>query len=582
MKRRLTTILAADIAGYSRLMAEDEEGVIQRLRDARAEVIDPAISEHQGRVVKTMGDGFLVEFASPVAALRAALKVQDGMRTRQAVEPEEHRLRFRVGINLGDVVIDGDDVLGDAVNIAARLESLSPVGGICISRQVRDQVEGRIDTAITSLGLQSVKNIPNPVEVWCVNVDGADPLPASQTSRDVPSVAVLPFEINTDDPDQQFLASALVEDVTAALGRFRRLVVISPSSVRAVYSKDQNGSELGKKLGAKYVVEGSVRRGGNRLRVSARLIGASDEEQVWANHWDRPADDLFDILDQLTGAIVTGVEPEIGAHERMLARRAPTHSLSAWELCQRAYAIFARATPEAMTESDPIFEAAIKADPGFALPKALLARQRYFLLRLGVVKDPAATMAEGLELAQSALDIDRREEEAYCAIALLHGATGRMKEAVIAADNGLALNDNHAVLHHARGIASLGLADWDATIAHEEKARRLSPHDPVIWAFLTTEAAGLVCRGGEGDLEAAEERSREAMLANDKVWHPPAVAALSAARRGDHATAQKLIERAKETLPMFSASMIRQSLGKGAETEPWSSISQMVEDMGYP
>ncbi|MEX0339878.1 MAG: adenylate/guanylate cyclase domain-containing protein [Arenibacterium sp.] len=579
MERKLTTIFAADIAGYSRLMAEDEEGVIRRMQAARADVIDPAIAANHGRIVKTMGDGILVEFASPVAALNAALQLQAGMRTQQASEPKELRLRFRVGINLGDVVIDGQDVLGDAVNIAARLESMAPVGGICVSRDVRDQVAGRIDAEITSLGMQSVKNIPRPVEIWRVEVEGAESLSAARNKRDVPSVAVLPFDTNTDDPDQVFLASALVEDVTAALGRFRRLMVLSPDSVRAVAAKAPERSAIGDILGARYLVEGSVRRGGNRVRISARLVNANDGGQVWADRWDRPTDDLFEVLDQLTAAIVAGAEPEIGAHERMLARRAPTDNLSAWELCQRAYAIFARATPEAMSESAPIFEEAIKTDPSFALPKALLARQKYFLLRLGITEDAAATTKEGVELAQSALDIDPREEEGYCSLALLYGATGRMKEATIAADQGLALNDNHAVLHHARAIASLGLAEWDATIKHETKARLLSPHDPVLWAFLTTEAAALVCRAGNGDLQACEERAREAMLANSKVWHPAAIAALAADRRGDPDTARQLIDRAKETLPTFSGEMIRQSLGKGAKTEPWASIATLVETM---
>lgn len=579
MDRRLITILAADIAGYSRLMAEDEEGVIRRLQAARADVVDPAIAENKGRIIKTMGDGILTEFSSPIEALRAAVTIQDGMRTRETKEPGDLRLRFRIGINLGSVVIDGDDVLGDAVNIAARLESSAPIGGICISREVRDQVDGRIAAEIVSLGMLNLKNIPRPLEIWRVEVEGAETLPPARKNRGVPSVAVLPFATNGEDPDQVFLAEALVEDVTAALGRFRRLMVVSTNSVRAVFSDTQARSSISDSLGVRYLVEGSVRRGGNRLRISARLIDATDGGQVWADHWDRPADDLLEVLDQLTSAVVTGVEPEIGAHERMLARHLPTQNLSAWELCQRAYAIFTRATPEAMSEAGPMFEAAIKADPGFALPTALLARQRYFLLRLGIAGDPAATAAEGLDLAQSALDLDSREEEGFCSLALLYGATGRMEEAVIAADRGLALNDNHAVLHHARGIASLGLSDWDATIAHETQARHLSPHDPVLWAFLTTEAAALVCREKDGDLIAAEDRAREAMLVNTKVWHPAAVAALGAAKRGDDEVARRLIERARETLPAFSGEMIRQSLGIGAQTEPWASIAKLVEDL---
>lgn len=335
MDRKLTTILAADLAGFSRLMAADEEDIINRMRAARKEIIDPTIATCGGRIIKTMGDGLLVEFASPVQALRSALGMQREMHAHETTEVEASRLKFRIGINLGDVVIDGEDVLGDAVNIAARLESLAPVGGICISRAVFEQVKGRIDAEMTTLGPQAVENMPEPVDVWRVEVEGAEASKPAQVAAERPSIAVLPFANMSADQDQEFLADGIVEDVTTELSRFRSLMVIARNSTFAYKGASQDVRRIGKELGARYVVEGSVRRGGNRLRVTAQFIEASSGMQVWAGKWDRTLEDIFDLQDELTHAIVTAVEPELGAHERRLARARPTDSLTSWELCQR-------------------------------------------------------------------------------------------------------------------------------------------------------------------------------------------------------------------------------------------------------
>jgi adenylate cyclase len=322
MDRRLTTILAADLVGYSRLMAADEEGVIARLRAARSEVIDPAIAEAGGRIVKTMGDGLLVEFGSPVAAVRTALVVQRAMAARET-GPEERRLTFRIGVNLGDIVIDGDDILGDGVNIAARLETLAPPGGLCISRTVHDQVRGKLDAVLTPLGPQPVKNLPEPVEVWRVEVEGARTAPVVNTGQR-PSVAVLPFDNMSRDADQDFLADGIVEDVISELSRFRDLTVIARNSSFSFRGQALDVRKIAQELGVRYVVEGSVRRSGDRLRLTAQLIDASDGSHLWAGRWDRTMADLFDLQDELTRAIVSAVAPEVSAHERSLARKKPT------------------------------------------------------------------------------------------------------------------------------------------------------------------------------------------------------------------------------------------------------------------
>ena len=300
-------------------MAADEEGVIARLRAARTEVIDPALAEAGGRIVKTMGDGLLVEFGSPVAAVRAALQVQRPMAARET-GPEEQRLTFRIGVNLGDIVIDGDDILGDGVNVAARLETLAPPGGLCISRAVHDQVRGKLDAVLTPLGPQPVKNLPEPVEVWRVEVEGVASSPTVKAGAR-PSIAVLPFDNMSRDADQDFLADGIVEDVITELSRFRDLTVIARNSSFSFRGQALDIRKIAQELDVRYVVEGSVRRAGDRLRLTAQLIDAADGSHVWAGRWDRTMADLFDLQDELTQAIVTAVAPEISAHERALARQ---------------------------------------------------------------------------------------------------------------------------------------------------------------------------------------------------------------------------------------------------------------------
>ena len=283
-------------------------------------MIDPALAEAGGRIVKTMGDGLLVEFGSPVAAVRAALLVQRAMAARET-GPEDQRLTFRIGVNLGDIVIDGDDILGDGVNVAARLETLAPAGGLCISRAVHDQVRGKLDAVLTPLGPQPVKNMPEPVEVWRVEIEGVEPTSTVRPGAQ-PSIAVLPFDNMSRDADQDFLADGIVEDVISELSRFRDLTVIARNSSFSFRGQALDIRKIAQELGVRYVVEGSVRRSGDRLRLTAQLIDASDGSHLWAGRWDRTMADLFDLQDELTQAIVTAVAPEISAHERALARQA--------------------------------------------------------------------------------------------------------------------------------------------------------------------------------------------------------------------------------------------------------------------
>ncbi len=486
MDRRLTTIVATDLVGYSRLMAADEEGTITRLQTILNDVIRPGISAHGGRVVKTMGDGLLVEFPSTVSALKSTLAIQTQVAGEDTEIDEDRRMMFRVGINLGDVVIDGDDILGDGVNIAARLESLAPPGGICVSRAVYEQVKGKVDAGFTALGPQQVKNIPDPVEVWQVGIAGVvqAPIKPSESAKR-PSIVILPFDNMSSDPEQDYLADGIVEDVTTELSRFRTLFVIARNSAFSYKGTSRDVREIARELDVSYVVEGSVRRAGNRLRITAQLIEAESGAHIWAERWDRTMEDLFDVQDELTSAIVSGVEPELGAHERSLVRRKPTDNMTAWELCQRGYFEFVKYTGYDYEIAFDLYHQAIAADPQFALPHAYLGRWYWVQIITGRSKDVPGDLRAGLEHATKAITLDDRLELGYVSQGVMLAMAGREGDATEALDRAEQLNPNNAILQFARTHACMFQQDPD-TYKMEHAARaalKLSPKDPLAWGF---------------------------------------------------------------------------------------------------
>lgn len=588
MDRKLTTILAADLAGYSRLMAADEEGVIRRLRSVRKELLDPAITACGGRIVKTMGDGILVEFMSPLQAVHLALEVQREMYRREASEAPNQRLRFRVGINSGDVVIDGDDLLGDAVNVAARLESLAPIGGVCISRSVHDQVRGRVDEDMTALGPTSVKNLPTPVEVWRVEIPGVETPKAKPQRAERPSIAVLPFDNMSPDPDQEFLADGIVEDVITELSRFRSLMVIARNSTFAYKGTSRDVRKIGEELDARYVVEGSVRKGGNRLRVTAQLIEAATGAHVWADRWDRTPDDLFELQDELTHAIITAVEPELGAHERRLARARPTENLNSWELCQRGWMGLSDFSTESLDGAAALLQASAEADENFALPRALLARLANIRVAIGG-PDVAATVAEGLVWAREALAIDDRLEVAHAVLAVLLAMSGQNKAATDAVATATALNPNNAFCRHAEGLAELFKEDPDTEkmVAAGEAALRLSPKDPSAHAFQHIVTMGhLIARLDHAD-EAYRKSARTAARHPGAPWYVHLHAAtaeiaagdIEAARRG---VAAALAVRSDVSFAIYRRAFVFPTLEKLFEIGDLNGANERLVELGLP
>jgi adenylate cyclase len=486
--RRLAAILAADVVGYSRLIRTDEEGTLARFKALRDDLIDPSIARHDGRIVKTMGDGVLVEYPSVVDAVRNAVEVQQAVAEHEADVPEDRRIVFRVGVNLGDIVIDGDDILGDGVNVAARLEGLAEPGGICISDDAYRQVRDKLDLAFADAGEHELKNIARPINVWRWTGSGAampaETEPPTLQLPDKPSIAVLPFENMSGDPEQEYFADGIVEDIITELSRFKSLFVTARNSTFAFKGKSLEVKEVARRLGVRYVVEGSVRRAGKRLRITAQLIDALNDAHLWAERYDRDLEDIFDVQDEVTRAIVTEIEPQLASTERERARRKPPENLGAWECYQRGLWHLYRHTAEDSAKGQELFRRAIELDPGFAAPHAALGFSLYYEVVGGLVADPGDRLSRALEEARAAIAADEWDafgHEVLGRVLLLHGE----HDASLAAhEASLALNLNYANAHYGLAFALCFTGQPEEAIRELDEAQRLSPHDPLLWAFM--------------------------------------------------------------------------------------------------
>jgi adenylate cyclase len=411
MERRLAAIMATDVVGYSRLIRADEEGTIVALQALRADLIDPKIAEHNGRIVKLMGDGMLVEFASVVDAVHAALETQQAVTEHNTDVPAGNRIELRIGINLGDVVIDGDDIQGDGINVAARLEGLAEPGGICISGMVYESVRDRIDVPFEDLGNQEAKNINRPVRVWRWVAEGSaevvfqqakEPLPLPEK----PSIAVLPFTNLSGDPEQEYLADGIAEDLITDLSKIRWFFVIARNSTFTYKGQAIEVRQVSHELGVRYVLEGSIRKSGDRVRISAQLIDATTGQNVWAERYDREVEDIFELQDEMTQTIVAAVEPELGAFERDRALRTPPQSLDAWKTYQRGLWHLWSFTERDNTEALRLLRRARELDPNFAAAYAYEGYSHFLNVILGYTNTPGESLKAALAAAKKAATLD--------------------------------------------------------------------------------------------------------------------------------------------------------------------------------
>ena len=376
--RRLAAILAADVVGYSRLMEADEVGTLARLKSHREALIDRTISAHKGRIVKEMGDGLLVEFPSVVEAVRCAVEIQGEMAARNAEVAQDRRIVFRIGINVGDVIVVGDDIHGDGVNVAARLEALTPPGGICISRSARDQVRDKLDLVLEDLGLHQVKNIARPVRVFRVPVAGTEPTAAAPVRGtpppalpDKPSIAVLPFDNMSGDPEQEYFADGLTEDLITDISKLSGLLVIGRNSCFVYKGKSVDLRQVGRELGVHYVLEGSVRKAGNRVRINAQLIDTRSGHHVWAERHDGTLDDVFELQDEITGKIVSALSVHLTDAEKDRLTSQYTANPEAHDWFLRGRIRYREPGPKANAEANGLFDRALALDPGFAWALAI-------------------------------------------------------------------------------------------------------------------------------------------------------------------------------------------------------------------
>jgi adenylate cyclase len=480
IKRKLAAIFAADVAGYSRLMGADEEGSVERLKTHRRELIDPKIAEHRGRIVTTTGDGMLVEFNSVVGAVRCAFEVQQRMGERNADVAGDQRIVFRIGINLGDIIIDGDDIQGDGVNIAARLEAMAEPGTVYVSAGAWTQARSKVPFRADDLGEHQLKNIERPVRVFRI-ASGSPaiagiartPLPVP----DKPSIAVLPFKNISGDPEQEYFSDGMTEDIITALSRVRWFFVIARNSTFTYKGRAVDVKQVGRELGVRYVLEGSVRKAGNRVRITAQLIEAMSGHHVWADRFDGELTDIFDLQDQVTASVVGAFEPSLKRAEIERAKAKPTENLNAYDLYMRALPNHYALTKSGSEEALRLLRQAMRLDPDFAVAKAFAAWCIFTRDNQGFIDDNDEAR-DGIRFAREALEAGRDDPTVlqFAGFALSYLAADH-EAALVALDRALALNVNSAQALTSSGYVRVFLGDWRTAIEHFTRAIRLSPLD---------------------------------------------------------------------------------------------------------
>jgi adenylate cyclase len=525
--RRLAAILAADVAGYSRLMGEDEEGTLAALKAIRRELADPKIKEHHGRIVKTTGDGLLLEFASVVDAVRCAVEVQREMAERNANVPPDRRLELRMGINVGDIIKDGRDIYGDGVNVAARLEGLAEPGGICVSRVVRDQVRDKLDFAFEDMGEQQVKNIARPVRVHRVVLGerpgSSEPAMGKSTKPslalpDKPSIAVLPFQNMSGDPEQEYFADGMVEEIITALSRIKWLFVIARNSSFTYKGRTVDVKEIGRDLGVRYVLEGSVRKGGNRVRITAQLIDALSDAHLWADRFDGPLEDIFELQDKVAISVAGVIEPTLHVAEIRRSEDRPTHDLTAYDFYLRALASALEDWgKERIIRALDHLRQAIERDPRYAPALALTAICHQNLDVSGWADNPAASRREAVEMARRALRVGGDDPGVLGDVAYVLAYFGEDITAAIALiDRALELNPSFARGWWRSGWLRLWSGAPDLAIDHLKTGRRLNPRDHALGSVLGIGIGHFFCR-------RFEESKAELLVSLQETpnWVPP-------------------------------------------------------------
>ena len=527
MERKLTAILAADVVGYSRLMGEDEAGTLAALKAYRNETIDPRIAEHSGRIVKLMGDGALVEFPSVVEAVLCAVEIQEGLAERNAGVDDGRRIELRIGINVGDVIVDGDDIYGEGVNVAARLDTLAEPNGICISRTVHDQVRDKLDLVIDDLGEVEVKNIARPVRAfrvltgpgaeaplrkrtatrrwsavaavaavaaiviatlgalawWQPWTGGADRLSVERPS-DLPAIAVLPFDNMSGDPEQEYFSDGITEDLIADLSRISGVYVIARTTVFTYKGRSVTVRQVGEDLGVQYVLEGSVRRAGNRIRINAQLVDARSGRDIWADRYDREMTDIFALQDEVTKKIVSALAVELTADEEDRLQRTTKIDPGAYDFFLRGLELYRRYTFETRAEARELFERAAALDPGFARAYAGIANTHVFDYREGSSESPERSAQKSLEMVEHALALDDSVPQVQFAASFVYAQLARHEDAIAAARRAIELDPNYADGYVQMAFSLIFAGRPEEALDQMANAMRLNPWHPFLYTWV--------------------------------------------------------------------------------------------------
>jgi adenylate cyclase len=513
IERRLAAIMSADVAGYSRLMGTDEAGTLSALKALRRDVFAPQVAAHKGRVVKLMGDGALVEFPSIVNAVDCAIAVQRAL--------AEQTIQLRIGINLGDIIVEGSDIYGDGVNVAARIQEVAEPGSVALSNSAHDQIAGKVEAAFTDGGEHSLKNIAKPVRVWrwSDDVTALPSPPESLSLPDKPSIAVLPFDNMSGDPEQEYFSDGITEDIITELSAYRSIFVIARNSSFVYKGRAEDIKRIGQDLGVRYVLEGSVRKSVNRVRVTAQLIEAATGNHLWAQRYDRDLEDVFELQDEITETIVAAIQPELEIAERERARGKSPDSLDAWDCYQRGMWHVYKVTEEELERAETCFREALAIAPRYvpALAGAAYIDFQRVIHNYGIEARTTreALLKRGFQRASEAVQSDGQDAFAQFVLGRLLSLNGDFDEAIDRLTLALELNPNSAIAHHGLGYAfAFGGRAAEAS-AELHKAIRLSPKDPYHWAFCTMLAFSLVLKK---DYDGAVEWGRKAIRDQPQVF----------------------------------------------------------------
>jgi TolB-like protein/cytochrome c-type biogenesis protein CcmH/NrfG len=554
VERRLAAILAADVVGYTRLMGVDEAGTLRRLTELRQEVLEPLIEDHHGRIVKLMGDGVLVEFASVVDTVVCALAWQESVAEHEADGDENTRLQFRIGINLGDVIVEGEDIHGEGVNIAARMEGLAEPSGICLSGDAYRQAKGKVEAEFEDLGEYDLKNIAEPVRVYRVLSNATGSKGSKQTGAklvlpDKPSIAVLPFDNMSGDPEQDYLADGITEDLITGLSKIRWFFVIARNSTFTYKGQAADVTQVARELGVRYVLEGSVRIAGRRVRITVQLIDASMGVHLWAERYDRELTDVFEIQDEITQTIVGTIEPELYVAEELRAKRKAPGNLDAWDLVLRARPHLWEITKTGNEEALKLLNDAVTLDPDYAPAHGLLAFAYIIHAWMGWSGTQQNYILLAGEHALKAVQLDGTDPWGHIVWAVVRGFGRNHEEAVESAQKALYLNPSFAMGYGLLGMILAWGGRTDETIEAFEQATRLSPRDPVNMLFLVLPSVAYFANGRYEEALIWAERSVRERPEFVVGWR---MIVVSLANLGRVEEAKAALERVKHLHPDFS------------------------------